>query len=480
MTEDESASGGKAARASGDGPARRSGAARRGARARRLSLLFRVLLGTAIVASGFGVMMTLSSLRKPIEMTNLAARALTVRSMTVDRVTVAREWQGYGTARAMIAADVSAEVTGRVVERPEGIEDGVSVSEGQLLVRLESLDYERRVRTQQEAIASTQADLSGLEVEEARLNEQVELARAEVDTARRDYERTLDAQREGAASRGEIDSRERALRGAERSLAVLAQGLELVPSRRARLRATLEGQRAELEIAQRNLERTRIVSPIGGVVQRIGPEEGEWLNTGTAVARVVDVSRLEVPLRVPVSARRSIEPGDVVRLREDGTSAGRWQGVVTRVAPEADEASRTMTVFVEVRQESGDGVLQPGQFVTGRVRSGVGTERVVVPRRAVVEDRVWVALPLQAGDDGANGSSDRRRVRQVPVRVEYHISGRFQGLDGVETEWAVLEEGFGLSDGALVVLTNLGQLRAEMLVEVQDAGEPAAAPGGGP
>ncbi|KAA0215025.1 MAG: HlyD family efflux transporter periplasmic adaptor subunit [Cyanobacteria bacterium CYA] len=142
----------------------------------------------------------------------------------------------------------------------------------------------------------------------------------------------------------------------------------------------------------RRTSAARSSQPISGVIQSVALDDGEWAQAGQVVARIVNLDRVEIPLRVPVSAGRHLRVGDPVQIRARQEDREGWSGAIARIAPEADEQTRSLTVFVEVVQEAGGArLLRPGQFVSGLVSSSTASKQVVVPRRAIVDDRILLA-----------------------------------------------------------------------------------------
>ncbi|MEZ6244021.1 MAG: HlyD family efflux transporter periplasmic adaptor subunit [Phycisphaerales bacterium] len=448
-------------------PTRRTGDPYVGRRASWLAILTRTLVCVGVLVGAVAIFALLFLTRPTPPKHENDGPTLLVRTITADRVDVPRIWDGFGTARAMVSADVPAQVAGRVVERPDRIEEGASVASGELLVRIDPTDYEQRVLASQKRAEAVEADMSALEVEEANLRQQVKLAEEEERTAQRDYDRAIDVDKAGAGSPGEIDLRLATLRRTQRSLEALRQQLEVIPARRARLEAQLASESATLRIERENLARTSVTSPIDGVLQLVNVEEGEWISISQTVARVVDLRRIEIPLRLAMSAQDSVSVGDRVELRPDGPTDAVWSGRVARIAPEGDRSTRTLGVYVEVTQDpggssalgSGTPLLSPGRFVVGRVVTSRVRSRVLVPRRAINGDRV-----LLAQDDGKAGS---RRVRAVDVRVEHYYTGLLAGQASSEREWAVLEPSASIDPGSSVILSNLDQLVDGMVVGVR-------------
>ncbi|MEO1534655.1 MAG: efflux RND transporter periplasmic adaptor subunit [Planctomycetota bacterium] len=417
-----------------------------------LSVGLRILVVIVLIVGAVGVFALLKSTKidpEPIEQTLQPVR---VQAIAAPELVLPRVIEGFGTARAMDASVVSAQVTARVVERPVLIEAGNAVDEGQLIVELESADFESRVQSGRQRIAAVRAQLAALEAEEVQLENQVRLAAEEIEIDRRDLARIEKAVEGGSGTQADVDVRLAAVRRSERSLEALKQALVQFGPRAQQLEAELGNIEATLRIDEQDLARTRITSPIAGRLQSVEVEAGEFVRAGDRVARVVNLDRVEVPLRVPVTSASFIAIGDAAQLRGDGPDAGVWTGRVARIAPESDSSTRTLTVFVEVEQAGSDRPLLPGQFVMGRVETTETEPSVLVPRRAVTGDRVMLAM-----------SNSPSRAEPAEVRVSRYIELELPDVAPGETQWAVLAG--GIEQGAFVITSNLDELIGGMPVE---------------
>lgn len=448
----------------------------RAALLKRFSLLVRAISGLLVLALAIGIFGYLRSTRPLPAQTELAADVPRVPVMVTRLEPVSRVWPGYGTVRAMDSANVPAQVSARVLRRPEGVEDGAWISAGETLLELDPADFERRIDAINERIEGIQARLSSLETEERRLHERVELTEEQVDVRRAELDRVRRAVERGAATDADVDLRRAQYLGARQELSAVRLQLDQIESRRRDLQSQERAERAELAVAELQRSRTKITSPIDGYIQEILFRTDEWAAAGSTAARVVGLSRVEIPLRAPISAAGRLRVGDTVELRLDGEDARNFTGEVSRLAPETAGGTRSVTVFVEVRQREpetltagGDGrtVLRPGQFVTAQLRSGEPTERVIVPRRAIRRDAVMVVLT----DPGSNGEVSR--VIERPVVVSHHIEGERPDLVGGETQWSVIQS--GLQAGETIVIGGLDTLREGLRVEPVPAGVASSA-----
>lgn len=434
---------------------------------------FRVLVGGVALLGALAIFGLLVATKPRPSRLDRDAPVLTVRAVTVAPVEAPRIWTGYGSARAMNVADVSAEVAARVIERDASVEPGMPIERGEPIIVLDPHDFEERVNSGVARAAALRAQIEGLASAEVRWREQAEAIEAERAIAASELERFRDARARDAANVADVDVRVLAVRRLEREAAAIARQLEDIPFQRESLRAQLSDQEAALEIARRDLERTRIVSPIRGVLQRVAQRPGARVSVGDAVARVVDLSRIEVPLMAPMSATADIRVGDTVVATSDSPGTPEWKGVISRIAPEADAQSRTITMYAEIQQDTSADpttLLRPGQFVVASVTSATQGQRMIVPRKAIDGDKVFVAV----SDAEAPGLL---RAKAKSVRTLWHLEGSYSALDPLETQWTVVEG--ELEPGDVVIASNLDVVEAGTRVRVAQGAAAGATKGAG-
>jgi len=197
-------------------------------------------------------------------------------------------------------------------------------------------------------------------------------------------------------------------------------------------RAELEAAKADLAVAELNLERTQISVPFDGVVVSESVDVGQFVTVGARLARVYGTQSVEV--RVPLDSREIAwfdvpqlhgGSGSEAEVRANfGGSTHSWKGRVTRMEAEVDQSSRMVHVVVEVPRpyetSSGRPALLPGTFVDVTIFGHTLSDAIAVPRYAMHEgDRVWVF------DDG------KMDIREVVVaRADRERALVTSGLNG--------------------------------------------------
>ena len=240
----------------------------------------------------------------------------------------------------------------------------------------------------------------------------------------------------GAATRREIDLVRQRLNQARFVVITARERRDSIPLSRRLLETQEASQQFALELALRNVERCRILSPINGVLEMVNVEVGERVDPLARVARIVDPFRIVIPIRLPSSARASIQIGDEVRVQASGSIDRSWRGEIQRISPVDDQSTRTMTAFAEpIPDQTVDRALSlpaPGTFLSVSVVSSETQQRIVVPRSSVRNERIWFV-------DGGG------QVVSMPVEIAFPL----ESSDGSERN-LVLET--LLPEGALVVI----------------------------
>lgn len=419
----------------------------------------RFAAGTIVVLLAVLFMSMLVMTAPQAQMSDDAKPARSVIVLESTRRDVRRQFEGYGVADALRHADVPTRVTSTVVELPRSSRAGNGVSIGQLLVQLDDADFihERTIANQQ--IADIESQLASLALEQKAADDRLDLSEEEVQIAQRDFQRIQEAAARDAAPPREVDQLRQALISKQSALITSRQQADQLRTQRTQLLARQRSEEASLQLAQQRIDRCRITSPLTGFIESVDVKIGESLTSGSRVARVIDPSTIEVPLRLSAAVRSELGIGDTVTLNATGSHELAWEGTVSRIAPEDDPTTRTTTVYVELEQVIGDeDYLAPGMFLRGEVESSRGTQSWVVPRRSVLNDRLLLVR------DG--------RIQSIPVQVAHAVNLSVDESGLPDRDWLVLET--PMQPGELVVVTPTRSLTDGLPVSVVPSSEALA------
>ena len=145
-----------------------------------------------------------------------------------------------------------------------------------------------------------------------------------------------------------------------------------------------DAAKAQLTLAQVTLGRTRVESPISGIVSGRSVEPGEAVATAADLFTIVNTDALELAGRVAPDAIGGVTVGQPVNLSVDAYSGKTIVGRVARIEPIAESGTRQVTVYVRVLNPRHD--LVAGLFATGVIlRNGGASNVPVIPATAIAE-----------------------------------------------------------------------------------------------
>ncbi|MFQ5570230.1 MAG: efflux RND transporter periplasmic adaptor subunit [Rhodothermales bacterium] len=267
-------------------------------------------------------------------------------------------------------ADISAEVSGLVLERP--VEEGHRVNQGSLLLRLDDRD-------QQIERHEAEAELLDARVKYG-INTRLDGAPAPSDTTRLAQARQALKQAKGAFDQGTLTpaelqearrrfDAEQVLSGAQRgAVQAVTAGLTQAEQRLARARLALS--------------RTRITAPFTGRIADLEVEAGQRLAAGQQVLALLEDDRMKVEVDVLEADLVRLRIGASAQVRVPALDDARFTGTIYALNPSIDPETGTGRVTVALPNPRGQ--LLAGLFAYVALETRHLTERLVVPADAVL------------------------------------------------------------------------------------------------
>ena len=341
-----------------------------------------------------------------------------------------------GTLAAQESATLSTKVSGRI-ERLE-VDIGSVVSAGDLIAQIEPRDYELRVQQSAAALAEARAavglapDVDADQVDPEAISS-VRQARAVLEEAVKNLERTQRLTQSRIASASELDSVEAAHKVA------LTRHAAAVEDARARL-AALAQRQAEFEIARKQLADSSVRAPFAGAIQARRASMGEFVSAGTPIAMLVKTDPLRLRLEVPERESLLVRAGQTVRLKVQGDT-NTFLGEIARLSPALDETNRMLLVEADVPNP---GPLRAGLFARAEIVINEHDERLSVPA---------LALITFAGIEKVVTIKDGKALERN-VTTGRRGPGWVEILSGLEAGVPVILEPAGLRSGQPVTVTN--------------------------
>ena len=290
----------------------------------------------------------------------------------VKRGPMVREVRGPGSLVPEQVRWISA-VTGGRVDRVN-VRPGDHVSAGTVLLEMSNPDVQLQAITAQQQLGAAQAQLVSLrtQLESQRLNQAGVVA--SMRTQLHDAQRTLVAS-ESLTTRNLISANDAA--HARDAMQELSERLHIEESRLALMTSTVDSQlalqreqvqqlRAIDQYNQARVASMRVTAGTDGVVQDLTLEPGQWVQSGTTLARVLQPGRLKAVLRIPETQARDVALGQSTTV---DTHLGIVHGRVIRFDPNSQNGNVTVDIAL-------DGTLPQGARPDLQVEGTIELERL--------------------------------------------------------------------------------------------------------
>lgn len=212
----------------------------------------------------------------------------------------------------------------------------------------------------------------------------------------------------------------------------LKQGEAMTEAQYLEIKFQKENTEIQLAQVKQQIEDSRILAPISGVITMKNLNKGEFVNPGMPLGRISDLSRLKIYLKLTAEELLTVSAGDIVKVVMDDNPLDTLSGRVHAINPRADQAQNFL---VEIMLPNPDLRLKAGGFATVVFRYEEKTPVLSLPPEAF------------------NGSVALGRIFVVEdsvARERTVVAGRIQN-NRVE----ILS---GLSEGETVVLTGQNNL----------------------
>jgi membrane fusion protein (multidrug efflux system) len=294
---------------------------------------------------------------------------------------------------------LAAEINARVVEVQ--VDEGRQVAQGQLLILLDTTAFEL---ARQEAEADIQRLSASIANEERRV------------------ERYRDLKTRDMMPEERLDD-------AEAKLAVD--------------RASLVAAQARLAISRDRLAKTRVSSPVNGVVETRHVSVGDYAQVGGALITLTDTVELRIELPFPETVGHMITEGQDLYLESPILPGLVVQSKVGHIRPQLGSMNRSLVVITELVNP---GNWRPQATVEATLVVDVRPDAVVVPAAAVVKRPAGNVVYVV---DSANGGV----ARQIRVEPGVNTGGMIEIRAGLAVGSRVVVEGAHyLSEGARIAV----------------------------
>jgi membrane fusion protein (multidrug efflux system) len=330
-------------------------------------------------------------------------RAVPVTVAPLVRRPVERTVEVVGSLRGWESVTLGAKRTGRVAKVFHDMGD--RLKPGERLVEMETVDADLAVVQAERRLQVELARLGLQEMPSANFDlnavPSVIQAQVSVERSRQNLVRERNLMQRNAGTAQDLQNSENDLRGTEAALetarlttrsnlaSALASKVALDVARQARIDM-------EIHAPVPSVNPPGLKAPLTYALTKRQASEGQMLKEGEAVAELVIEDPLRLWTYVPERHSGDVKLGQPVRISISSHPGKVFDGVVARINPSVDAASRTFQVEASVPNP--EGVLRPGGFAKASILIKRDDEATIVPMESIVRFAGVTKLFLVQGD----------------------------------------------------------------------------------
>jgi HlyD family secretion protein len=269
------------------------------------------------------------------------SKEIEVEMAKVKKISITEKVSASGTVQPVTEVKLAPEVSGEIIEL--NVEDGDSVSMGEILVKIRPDIWISQLERQEASLSQTQANV---------VSSQASLSGSKATYIRSeaDYKRQEKLFNEKVISESDWQLAKQNFEVAKNNLASAEQSLEAS-------KFIVKSTEASVRESRESVRKTSVVAPMKGIVSKLSVKKGERVvgtatMTGTEMLRIADLNKMEVRVNVNENDIVRAHLGDSVIIDVDAYQNINKQcrGIVTNIANTAkDKASADAITEFEVR-----------------------------------------------------------------------------------------------------------------------------------
>lgn len=406
---------------------------------------FFLSLAAGVLILAFAVLNQQSPPLKPA-----AERATPVRVTSVKQQNIAPKISGFGRVTPKVDWKAISEVSGKIIYRHPDLEKGRILKAGEVLLKVDPLDYQLQLARATADVSATKAQLASIRLEEKHLKASLNIEKQRLALSKKELVRRKGLLDKGMLSQSDYDQQNLSHLSQESQVLNLNNQLALIPDNRRVTEAQLQINEAKVVEAQQALKDTIIVLPVNARVAKVDFEVGQAVNAQQQLAELYGIETMEVEAQVALHDVRtlmnSIDHESVTDYRQvraedlDITAnllitSSEFQttksAVVSRVSESVDPNQGTVGVILEARQDyqalasRREIPLSNGLFVEATIE-GRAQPHLVVPEGALHGNTLYMV-------------DAESRMKPVNVKVLFRrdhlavVEGELQAGDRVIT-----------------------------------------------
>ncbi|MEK6545108.1 MAG: efflux RND transporter periplasmic adaptor subunit [Nitrospinota bacterium] len=315
-----------------------------------------------------------------------------------------------GTLKPAEEVRISSEVDGILMD--VSVDEGTIVSKGMPLASIDDADYRLEVERVLAILKQAEANLSNTRLE---------------------YQRKDDLYKKGLISVQQFDD---------------------ISTRLSLSEAEIERAKSSLSIAKQKLSKTKIYSPMLGVIKLKNVSSGDYIRNGTLIFEIIQTDPLKLNFTITETDVGKLKMGQDVLFSVYALPEKEFNGKLNIISPFLDEKTRTLQAEAVV--PNSNNLLKPGFFANVILYTGSPKDIILVPDTSLIYEGEKIKVFI------VENRITKERLVKVGQKLKIQLVNK--GQQPAVQEYAEIIE--GIKEGEQVVVAGQQNLSDNVKVNI--------------
>lgn len=315
-----------------------------------------------------------------------------------------------GTLKPAEEVRISSEVDGILMD--VSVDEGTIVSKGMPLASIDDADYRLEVERVLAILKQAEANLSNTRLE---------------------YQRKDDLYKKGLISVQQFDD---------------------ISTRLSLSEAEIERAKSSLSIAKQKLSKTKIYSPMLGVIKLKNVSSGDYIRNGTLIFEIIQTDPLKLNFTITETDVGKLKIGQDVLFSVYALPEKEFNGKLNIISPFLDEKTRTLQAEAVV--PNSNNLLKPGFFANVILYTGSPKDIILVPDTSLIYEGEKIKVFI------VENRITKERLVKVGQKLKIQLVNK--GQQPAVQEYAEIIE--GIKEGEQVVVAGQQNLSDNVKVNI--------------
>ena len=314
-----------------------------------------------------------------------AASDVQYRTSKIERGSLQATVSASGMVNPVTQVSVGTQVSGQIKELY--VDFNSEVKAGQLIALIDPETFEYRVRAAQADVDSTRAQVLTAQANLASSRAQVSRAKLDLGEAQRDLERQQSLVEKQFVTQSVADKARALAASSAESVKVAEAQLAVTAAQIKSAEAAVAQRESTLAQARIDLARTKITSPVNGIIIKRSIEKGQTVAASLSSPELFVIAQNLQDMQVDASIDESdvgkIRTGQKTTFTVDAFAGQTFEGEVRQVRKAAQTVANVVTYVAVIGFSNAGGRLLPGMTANVRVVTEARENVLKVPNAAL-------------------------------------------------------------------------------------------------